>query len=55
MASVRKKHSAEFKAKVALAAVREDGTIAELSSRYRITAGQSLGEIVGLPEGWPEA
>ena len=32
----RKQYSAEFKAKVALAAIRGDGTIAELASRYQI-------------------
>jgi transposase len=34
----RRNYSPEFKAKVALSAIRGDGTISELSSRYGINA-----------------
>ncbi len=34
----RKQYSAEFKAKVAVSAIRGDGTLAELASRYKIHA-----------------
>ena len=40
MTNIRKKHSVDFKAKVAMAAIREDGTIAELSSKYGVHASQ---------------
>ena len=38
MSKIRKNRSADFKAQVALAAIREDATIAELSSRYGVHA-----------------
>ena len=40
MTNIRKTHSAEFKAKVAMAAIREEGTIAELSGKYGVHASQ---------------
>ena len=40
MKSVRRLHSPEFKAKVALAAIRGDKTVAELSSEFGIHGHQ---------------
>ena len=38
MSGNKKAYSAEFKSKVALAAIREEGTLSELSSRFRVNA-----------------
>ncbi len=36
MKNTKRKHSAEFKARVALAAIREDKTFAEIAQEYQI-------------------
>ena len=38
MVNKKRQYSAEFKAKVALSAIREEGTLAQLSSHYGINA-----------------
>jgi transposase len=40
MSEIRKSHSSKFKAQVALSAIREDATIAELSSKFGVHASQ---------------
>src|SRR5580700_11092164 len=53
MPNIRKKHNAEFKAKVAMAAIREEGTIAELASRYGVHASRSTHGRKKLQMAWP--
>lgn len=40
MAGKRKSHSVSFKSKVAIAAIREQETVAQLSSRYSVHSNQ---------------
>ena len=42
MSKKRTQYSSEFKAKVALAAIREDETIAQLAARYGIHPRRSI-------------
>ncbi len=54
MKQTRKKHSPAFKAKVALAAIQGDETIAQLTSRFEVHLSQIHAWKRALVEGAPE-